>query len=59
MGQTKLKQQTILTLDRRGFNWSSFIVLFMVSSGRHSLLIEQLVGPVSINHICIPSTTEK
>ena len=40
----------ILTLDRRGFDWSSFMMLFMVWSGWHSLLIEQLVGPVSNNH---------
>ena len=49
----------ILTLGRRGFDYSSFMVLFMVSSGWHSLLIEQLVGPVSNNHICIPSTIKK
>ena len=49
----------ILSLDRRGFDCSSFMVLFMVSSGWHSLLMEQLVGPVSNNHICIPSTMKK
>ena len=49
----------ILTLDRRGFDCPGFMVLLTVSSGWNSLLMEQLVGPVSNNHICIPSTIKK
>ena len=46
MKATKIyKLTSTLSLDRRGFDQSSFIMLFMVSSGWLSLFTEHHVGP--------------
>ena len=52
--QNKINTLTFtLSLDGRGYGWIRFVVLFMVSSGRHSLLIKHHAGPVGnkLTHI--------
>ena len=50
------KLTSTLSLDRRGFDQSGFIMLFMVFSGWHSLFTEHHVGPVGTH---IPSIVIK
>ena len=47
---TKKMEATNLSLDRRGFSWFRFIMLFMVSSCWHSLFTEHHASLRSLNH---------